>query len=126
MSDFAKNNAGNAAVVTLPSGLQYKVLKSGNTGGRRPQSTDRVSLRYRGLLPDGRVFDNSGNKGGEVTFVLRQLIPGWREALLRMAEGARWELYIPPSLAVPEGGISKRGAPDLQPLIYDIELVSIK
>jgi len=126
MSDFAKNNAGNAAVVTLPSGLQYKVLKSGNTGGRRPQSTDRVSLRYRGLLPDGRVFDNSGNKGGEVTFVLRQLIPGWREALLKMAEGARWELYIPPSLAVPEGGISKRGAPDLQPLIYDIELVSIK
>ncbi|MGD8937594.1 MAG: FKBP-type peptidyl-prolyl cis-trans isomerase, partial [Thiogranum sp.] len=125
MSDFAKNNAGNAGIVTLPSGLQYQVLKSGNTAGRRLQATDRVSLRYRGLLPDGRVFDNSGNKGGEVTFVLRQLIPAWREALLKMAEGARWDLYIPPALAVPEGGISKRGAPDLQPLIYDIELVSI-
>ena len=126
VSDFAKSNAGNAGVVTLPSGLQYKVLNSGNAGGRRPQPTDRVSLRYRGLLPDGRVFDHSGNNGGEVTFALRQLIPGWREALLRMAEGARWELYIPPALAVPEGGISKRGAPDLKPLIYDIELVSIK
>jgi FKBP-type peptidyl-prolyl cis-trans isomerase/chromosome segregation ATPase len=126
VSDFAKNNAGNAGVVTLPSGLQYKVLNSGNAGGRRPQPTDRVSLRYRGLLPDGRVFDHSGNKGGEVTFALRQLIPGWREALLKMAEGARWELYIPPALAVPDGGIGKRGAPDLKPLIYDIELVSIK
>jgi len=126
MSDFAKNNASNAGVVTLPSGLQYKVLKSGNADGRRPQSTDSVSLRYRGLLPDGRVFDTSGNEGGEVTFALRQLIPGWREALLKMAEGARWELYVPPALAVPEGGTSKRGASDLKPLIYDIELVSIK
>lgn len=126
VSDFAKDNTGNAGVVTLPSGLQYKVLKSGNAGGRRPQPTDRVSLRYRGLLPDGRVFDHSGNKGGEVTFALRQLIPGWREALLQMAEGARWELYIPPALAVPEGSTGKPGAPDLKPLIYDIELVSIK
>jgi FKBP-type peptidyl-prolyl cis-trans isomerase/predicted nucleic acid-binding Zn-ribbon protein len=126
VSDFAKDNAGSAGVVTLPSGLRYKVLKSGNADGRRPQPTDRVSLRYRGLLPDGRVFDSSGNKGGEVTFALRQLIPGWREALLKMAEGARWELYIPPALAVPEGGVSKRGVPDLKPLIYDIELVSIK
>ncbi len=125
VSDLAKDT-GNAEVVTLPSGLQYKVLKSGNAGGRRPQPTDRVSLRYRGLLPDGRVFDNSGDQGGEVTFALRQLVPGWREALLRMAEGARWELYIPPALAVPGGSASKRGTPDLKPLICDIELVSIE
>jgi FKBP-type peptidyl-prolyl cis-trans isomerase len=124
--DFLQENAAREGVVSLPSGLQYKVLKRGDGTGRTPQLTDTVAVRYRGRLPDGREFDNSDNRGGQVSLAISELIPGWREALLKMEEGAQWELYVPPALAVPRGTLHKPGALGLQALIYDIELVAVQ
>lgn len=124
--NFLQANASREGVVSLPSGLQYKVLKGGNGSGRVPRLTDTVALRYRGLLPDGREFDNSDKQGGEVSFAISELIPGWQEALLNMEEGEHRELYIPAALAVPRGTVHKHRALGLQPLIYDIELVAIQ
>ena len=124
--DYLRENASKADVVSLPSGLQYKVLKRGDGSGRTPQATDTVTVRYRGRLPDGREFDSSDSRGGQVELLISEVIPGWREALLNMAEGDQWELYVPPALAVPRGTVRKRSAFGLQPLIYDIELVTIQ
>ncbi len=124
--DFLLRNAAREGVVSLPSGLQYKVLRGGGGSGRIPQATDTVSVRYRGRLPDGREFDSSDNHGGQVSLAVGDLIPGWQEALLQMEEGAQWELYIPPQLAYPRGAVRKRNALGLQPLIYQIELVAIQ
>lgn len=107
--------------MSLPSGLLYRVLKNGNGSGRSPTATDTVVLKYRGTLPDGREFDRSE---GEARYSLGEVIPGLQEALQLMEEGAQWELYVPPSLAH-RGGTRQRGALGLQPLIYEIELVSI-
>ncbi len=118
---FLAEVAGQDGVVSLPSGLKYRVLKKGNSSGRSPTATDTVVLRYRGTLPDGREFDRSQ---GTAKFSVAELMPGWQEALQYMEEGARWELYLPPSLAQ-SGGTRKRGMLGLQPLIYQLELVSI-
>jgi FKBP-type peptidyl-prolyl cis-trans isomerase len=118
-------SAGHERIVSLPSGLRYRVLKEGRVGGRTPQPGDNVTVRYRGLLPDGREFDSSERRGGPVSMAIAQAVPGWREALLKMTEGAQWELYLPPALAVPHGATGARVAPDL-PLTYRLELVAIQ
>jgi FKBP-type peptidyl-prolyl cis-trans isomerase len=118
---FLAEVAGQDGVISLPSGLKYRVLKKGNSSGRSPTATDTVVLRYRGTLPDGREFDRSQ---GTAQFSVGELIPGWQEALQYMEEGSRWELYLPPSLAQ-SGGTRKRGMLGLQPLVYQLELVSI-
>jgi FKBP-type peptidyl-prolyl cis-trans isomerase len=118
---FLAENAEREDVVSLPSGLQYRVLKSGGGSGRSPSATDTVVIKYRGTLPDGREFDRSE---GAAEFSLQEVIPGWQEALQQMEEGAEWELYIPPSLAH-KGATRRRGALGQQPLIYQVELVSI-
>jgi FKBP-type peptidyl-prolyl cis-trans isomerase len=119
--DFLAENAEQEDVVSLPSGLQYRVLKDGNGSGRSPGADDTVVLNYRGILIDGREFDRSE---GATEFSLKEVIPGWQEALQHMEEGSQWELVIPPSLAH-RGAVRRRGAFGQQPLIYQIELVSI-
>lgn len=117
--------AARERMVSLPSGLRYRVLKEGRAGGRSPQPGDTVSVRYRGLLPDGREFDSSERQGGPVSLAIAQAVPGWREALLKMSEGAQWELYLPPTLALPRDAAGVRVASDL-PLTYRLELVAIQ
>ena len=120
---FLAENAKKDSVITLPSGLQYKVLVKGN--GEVPTANDRVLVNYEGRLIDGTVFDASskhGNKPAE--FTPGQVIKGWTEALTMMPVGSKWQLYIPYELAYGERGAGE----DIKPysaLIFDVELVDI-
>ena len=120
---FLAENAKNEGVVTLDSGLQYRVIKAGK--GKSPQATDSVSVYYRGTLIDGTEFDSSYEGGKPATFQLKKVIKGWREALLLMKEGAKWELYIPPELAYGKRGLSNRVPPN-SALVYEVELIAVK
>jgi FKBP-type peptidyl-prolyl cis-trans isomerase len=117
---FLQENARKEGVISLPSGLQYRVLKSGH--GNSPGPEDMVILHYRGSLPDGRIFDSSYADKAPAAYRVNEVIAGWREALQQMQEGAEWELYIPPQLAhyAEEGEI-----PGFLPLIYRIQLISV-
>jgi len=120
VKEFFEGNAGKEGIISLPSGLQYKVLKTGH--GQSPGPTDMVIMHYRGSLPDGREFDSSYTKKAPAAYRVDQVIAGWREALQRMREGAQWELYIPPDLALSAGTWE---TPRFLPLIYQIELISV-
>ena len=98
---FLTENKAKADVVTLPSGLQYKILQAGD--GQKPTETDTVECRYRGTHIDGTEFENSGEKPG--TFKVSAVIPGWREALKRMSVGSKWQLFIPPPTRLRTAGI---------------------
>jgi len=120
---FLAANAKKEGVKVLPSGLQYKVIKSGN--GKTPKATDTVSTHYHGTLIDGTVFDSSVQRGEPASFGVSQVIPGWTEALQLMKEGDKWQLYIPAKLAYGE----RQAGPKIGPnstLIFDIELLSIQ
>jgi FKBP-type peptidyl-prolyl cis-trans isomerase FklB len=118
---FFEENAGQPGVVTLPSGLQYRVLIPG--AGRSPSTTDRVTVEYRAFRPDGTETDNSFTEDLPTMFTVEETIPALEEALPRMQEGAQWELYIPPNLAFP--GARKRGPHGFEPLILTVELISV-
>ena len=120
---FLAENAKKEGVVTLDSGLQYRVIKAGE--GNSPQATSSVSVNYRGTLVDGTEFDSSYDRGKPATFQLNKVIKGWREALLLMKEGAKWELYIPPELAYGKRSPSKAIPPN-STLIFDVELITVK
>ena len=122
MQEFFKENSLKPGVISLPSGLQYKVLKQGN--GHSPVTSDRVVIDYRGFLTDGTEFDSSYRESEPATFVVGELNPGLKEALLKMKEGAEWELYIPPSLAH-KGGARKRGVTGYEPQFYVVKLISV-
>ena len=119
---FLAENAKKDSVVTLPSGLQYKVLVKGT--GDVPQKTDRVQVNYEGRLVDGTVFDSSSKHGSKpATFRADQVIKGWTEALTMMPVGSKWQLFIPQELAYGE-----RNAGKIKPfsaLIFTVELVGI-
>ena len=115
--EFLTTNTGKPGVKTLPSGLQYKVIKPGK--GRQPALSDSVVVNYRGKTIDGNEFGSTFDSEPEV-FTVKDLIPGMQEALQLMPEGARWELYIPPDLA-----FRRRGPLEDQALIYEIELLRI-
>ena len=120
---FLAENKKKEGVKTLPSGLQYKVIKAGI--GKKPKLTDTVTTHYRGTLIDGTEFDSSYKRGQPATFQVSGVISGWTEALQLMEEGARWQLFIPPNLAYGErgaGGVIGPGAT----LIFEIELISIQ
>jgi FKBP-type peptidyl-prolyl cis-trans isomerase FklB len=117
--EFLAANARKAGVVTLPSGLQYKILTEG--GGRQPTLEDTVTVNYRGTQLDGREFDSSYRDGKPATFPLTSVIPGWREALPLMKEGAKWQLFIPADLAFGE-----RGPLADRTVIYELELLAVK
>ena len=120
---FLAENKKKPGVITLPSGLQYKILKAGT--GKKPKPTDTVTVNYKGTLIDGTEFDSSYQRGKPATFPLSGIIPGWREALTLMQEGAKWEIYVPPNLAYGERGSGTIIGPNAT-LIFQIELVSIQ
>jgi FKBP-type peptidyl-prolyl cis-trans isomerase FklB len=120
---FMAANKKKKGVVTLPSGLQYKVIKAGT--GARPKPTDTVVVNYRGALINGQVFDSSYKRGEPATFQVNQVIKGWQEALPLMKEGAKWQVVIPPDLAYGPRGAGSVIGPN-ETLVFDIELVSIK
>ncbi len=119
---FLEENAKRPGVVTLPSGLQYEVLKAGS--GASPTPKDKVTVHYHGTLIDGRVFDSSVERNEPATFGVTQVIQGWVEALQLMNVGAKWKLFIPYNLAYGE-----RGAGDIikpySTLVFEVELLKI-
>jgi FKBP-type peptidyl-prolyl cis-trans isomerase FklB len=120
---FLAQNAKKEGVRTLPSGLQYKVLKAGT--GRTPRPTDTVTVNYRGTYVDGNEFDSSYRRNQPFTFQINKMIKGWVEALPMMGVGSKWQLFIPPRLAYGEQGSPPAIGPN-ETLIYEIELLSIK
>lgn len=121
--DFLAVNKAKPGVVTLPSGLQYKVLVKGD--GAVPKATDEVKVRYEGRLVDGTVFDSSSRqKDGVVTFRADNLIKGWTEALTLMPVGSKWQIYIPYQLAYGERNMGK--IKPYSALVFDLELVGIE
>ncbi|HEY6000550.1 MAG TPA: FKBP-type peptidyl-prolyl cis-trans isomerase [bacterium] len=119
---FLAENRTKTGVVTLPSGLQYKILTSGD--GAKPAEADTVECRYRGTLLDGTELDSSGAET-PASFKVTAVIPGWKEALQLMPEGSKWQLFIPPHLAYGERGGDARIGPN-QTLIFELELVSVR
>jgi FKBP-type peptidyl-prolyl cis-trans isomerase FklB len=120
---FLAANAKKEGVKVLPSGLQYKVLKSGN--GKTPKATDTVKTHYHGTLIDGTVFDSSVERGEPHTFPVNGVIAGWTEALQLMKEGDKWQLYVPAKLAYGDRGAGAKIGPN-SALIFDVELISIE
>jgi FKBP-type peptidyl-prolyl cis-trans isomerase len=119
---FLASNKSKEGVVTLPSGLQYRIVKVGD--GRRPTPDDTVVCNYRGTLIDGTEFDSSSRHDGPTSFSVRQVIKGWTEALQLMPTGSKWQLFVPPELAYGERGAGPAIGPGAT-LIFDLELVSI-
>ena len=120
---FLAENKKKQDVKTLPSGLQYKVIKAGT--GKKPKINDTVTTHYRGTLIDGTEFDSSYRRGQPVSFPVSGVIPGWTEALQLMEEGAKWQLFIPSNLAYGERGMGSVIGPNAT-LIFEIELISIQ
>ena len=120
---FFAENLKKEGVVTLPSGLQYKILKAGT--GQRPRSDDTLECHYRGTLLDGTEFDNSYKRNQPTTFALNKTIKGWNEALQLMPVGSKWQLFIPPQLAYGERGAGGIIGPNAT-LIFEVELISVK
>jgi FKBP-type peptidyl-prolyl cis-trans isomerase FklB len=123
---FLSENKKHEGVVTLPSGLQYKVIKAGD--GKKPTLLDVAVCQYRGSLLDGTVFDDSHKKkdGGPVNFPVKAVIKGWQEALKRMPAGSKWQLFVPPDLAYGERGVPRANIPPNAALVFEVELLSVK
>lgn len=120
---FLKENATKEGVKTLPSGLQYKVIKEGT--GKSPKATDTVSVHYRGTLINGTEFDSSYKRNAPAEFPVNRVIRGWTEALQLMKEGSKWMLYIPSNLAYGSRGAGGDIGPD-ETLIFEVELLKVK
>ena len=120
---FLEENKKKEGVKTLPSGLQYRVIKAG--AGKKPKSTDTVTIHYRGTLVNGTEFDNSYRRWEPLSIPVKDVIPGWTEALQLMEEGAKWQVFIPSNLAYGERGAGRDIGPNAT-LIFEIELISIK
>ena len=123
---FLAENKTKEGVVTLPSGLQYKILKEGT--GPKPKDTDTIQCYYRGTLIDGTEFDSSAhsnNEGFPATVNLASCIQGWREALALMPVGSKWQLFIPSGLAYGPRPSGRYIGPNAT-LIFEVELVAIK
>jgi FKBP-type peptidyl-prolyl cis-trans isomerase FklB len=120
---FLEANKAKEGVITLESGLQYKILRKGT--GTSPKATDTVKCHYKGTTIDGEEFDSSYKRGEPATFALNRVIKGWTEGLQLMKEGGKWEFFIPPELAYGERG----SGPDIGPnevLIFEVELLGIE
>lgn len=120
---FLEANKAKEGVVTLPSGLQYKILKQGD--GPKPTAQDVVTTNYKGTLIDGTEFDSSYRRGQPATFGVSQVIRGWTEALQLMPVGSKWELFIPSDLAYGP----RNAGPTIGPnstLVFEVELLDIK
>jgi FKBP-type peptidyl-prolyl cis-trans isomerase len=119
---FMAANKAKEGVVTLPSGMQYKILTEGK--GPKPTASDVVKCNYRGTLINGKEFDSSYKTGKPVSFPVGGVIKGWTEALQLMPVGSKWQLYIPPDMAYGDRGAGSDIGPG-ETLIFDVELISI-
>ena len=119
---FMEENGKKEGVKTLPSGLEYKVMKEGS--GKTPKAVDEVTVNYRGTFIDGTEFGNTYTRGNPLTFHIDKVMPGWKEALLLMNEGSKWQLFIPPQLGYGEQGMGP--IPPSSTLIFEVELLAIK
>lgn len=120
--EFMRRNADRPGVVTLPSGVQYRVLAKGD--GPSPDTDSTVKINYRGSLINGMEFDSSWAHGKPVTYAVRNMLPGWRDVLPRMHVGARWKVFIPPDQAYGERGQLPRIGPN-EALVFDIQLLDV-
>ncbi len=120
---FLNENKAKTGVVTLPSGLQYKIIKTGT--GAKPAKEDTVTVEYTGRLINGEVFDSTEKSGKPATFKLSQVIPGWTEALQLMPAGSTWEVYVPANLAYGSRSVGGPIGPN-ETLIFNIHLISVK
>ena len=120
--NFLAENAKKEGVVTLPSGLQYQVLKEGN--GKSPKATDQVKCHYEGTLINGKIFDSSYRRNEPATFPLNGVIAGWTEGLKLMKEGAKYRFFIPFNLAYGTRGAGQ-DIPPYAALIFDVELIEV-
>lgn len=120
---FLAANKTKEGVVTLPSGLQYKVLSQGT--GPKPTASDTVTCNYKGTLINGTEFDSSYKRGEPTSFEVGRVIKGWTEALQLMPVGSKWQLFIPPTLAYAEHGAGADIGPNAT-LIFEVELLSIQ
>ncbi|MEG1574368.1 MAG: FKBP-type peptidyl-prolyl cis-trans isomerase [Bacteroidales bacterium] len=119
---FLEENKKRKEVTTLPSQLQYEIIKDGT--GKKPAATDKVQCHYHGTLIDGTVFDSSVQRGEPAVFGVNQVIQGWVEALQLMNEGSKWKLYIPSKLAYGEHAPGDTIGPN-STLIFEVELLKI-
>jgi len=120
---FLASNAKAPGVITLPSGLQYKIVHSGPATGSRPGPADEVKVNYEGKLLDGSVFDSSYDRGSPAVMTVRDLVPGWQEALQLMRPGDEWLVYLPSNL-----GYGANGAGPIPPnavLVFKLELIDV-
>ena len=120
---FLAANKSKEGVVTLPSGLQYKILTAGT--GPKPTASDSVKCNYRGTLINGTEFDSSYKRGQPATFAVGQVIKAWTEALQLMPVGSKWQLFVPADLAYGERGAGAEIGPNAT-LIFEVELLSIE
>jgi FKBP-type peptidyl-prolyl cis-trans isomerase FklB len=120
--DFLEQNKNKAGVTTLPSGLQYEVIRMGT--GSKPTATQTVTCHYHGTLTDGTVFDSSLKRGTPASFPLNRVISGWTEALQLMPVGSKWRLFLPPQLAYGDNQVGSVIGPN-STLIFEVELLSI-
>jgi FKBP-type peptidyl-prolyl cis-trans isomerase FklB len=122
-NEFLAANKHKHGVVTLPDGLQYKIIKQGT--GDKPTINDTVTVNYEGTLVGGKVFDSSYKRGTPATFPVNGVIPGWTESLQLMPVGSTWMLYIPANLAYGDAGAPPAIGPN-EVLIFKVELLNIQ
>ena len=120
--EFLAANAKKPGVVSLPSGLQYEIIKEGS--GPKPGATSKVTCHYHGTLIDGTVFDSSVKRGQPASFPLNMVIKGWTEGLQLMPTGSKWRFFIPPQLGYGDRQVSAQITPN-STLIFEVELISI-
>ncbi|MCP4294963.1 MAG: FKBP-type peptidyl-prolyl cis-trans isomerase [Proteobacteria bacterium] len=121
--EFFELNAEKEDVITLASGLQYRIIEQGK--GRFPSEKDKVKVHYRGTLENGKEFDSSYKKGKPSVFRVDSVIRGWSEALQLMQKGSKWEIFVPPNLGYGKRGISNFIPPN-SILIFEVELLKTK
>jgi peptidylprolyl isomerase/FKBP-type peptidyl-prolyl cis-trans isomerase FklB len=120
---FLASNGKQAGVITLPDGLEYKVMQSGPAGGPSPTPSENVTVNYEARLLDGTVIDSSYQRGAPSTFQVGGLVPAWTEALQLMKPGDTWMLYAPPNLAYGDRGAGPVGPGSA--LVFKIELIRV-
>lgn len=122
---FMETNAKAEGVQTLPSGVQYRIVRSGPATGLKPGPNDEVKVHYEGKLVDGKIFDSSYERGQPAAMPLPALIPAWKEALQLMRPGDEWTLYVPPAMGYGEEGAGGGEIPPNSVLIFRIELIDV-
>ena len=120
---FLTSNARAEGVRSLPSGVQYKIIRSGPPGGEQPDRNDLVRVDYEGTLTDGTVFDSSFQSGQPAVFTVSDVVPGWTEALQEMRVGDEWLVYVPPAQGYGEQG--RPGIPPNAVMVFRIKLLDI-